>query len=164
MAGGAVAIVDGSDAATLAVVDALHRAAAAVRHHVELAVLRRADLSWTGYSVLSLVCDQRSIETRAAAATVGISRGTLTGVVRTLEGKDLVRRVPHSSDGRLVLLEPTAAGRRVARRLRPRVRDAENYAVSCLQGPEREALTGLLQRVTADLGAETASEALAAAI
>jgi DNA-binding MarR family transcriptional regulator len=137
------------------IVEALNRAAAAVRHHVEAAVLRRADLSWTGYSLLSVVCDHHPLETRTAASLVGVSRGTLTGVVRTLEGKDLLRRVPHSSDGRLVLLEPTMTGRRLYGRLRPGVRAAEDYAVSCLGSAERNALTGLLNRVAVDLGADT---------
>lgn len=143
----------GFDIAALAVVDALHRAASAVRHHVEATVLRRADLSWTGYSVLAVTCEHRSIETRAAAAAVGVSRGTLTGVVRTLESKGLIRRLPHSTDGRLVLLEPTPAGRRLARRLAPRITAAEDYAISCLDGRERGALAGLLGRVVADLNA-----------
>jgi MarR family transcriptional regulator, organic hydroperoxide resistance regulator len=138
---------------TSAIVEALNRAATAVRHHVEAAVLRRADLSWTGYSVLSVVCAHRSVETRTTASLVGVSRGTLTGVVRTLEGKDLLRRVPHSTDGRLVLLEPTTTGQRLLRRLQPQVRAAENYAVSCLENGERDALTGLLHRVVMDLGA-----------
>jgi DNA-binding MarR family transcriptional regulator len=136
---------------SIVVVEALNRAAAAVRHHVEHAVLRGADLSWTGYAVLTLTCDERSVETRAAAAAIGISRGTLTGVVRTLESKNLISRVPHCHDGRLVLLEPTTAGRRLARRLAPRVAEAEEFALSCLNGGERDALTGLLGRVVADL-------------
>jgi len=137
------------------VVEALNRAAAAVRHHVEHEVLRAADLSWTGYAVLVLTCQQRSIETRAAAAAIGISRGTLTGVVHTLESKELIRRMPHSRDGRLVLLEPTAAGRRLGRRLRPRVRAAEDGAIGALDLRERVALTGLLDRVVADLNPDT---------
>lgn len=152
MPGGSVAAQVGPVTAAPVVVAALHRAAAAVRHHVEIAVLRRADLSWTGFSVLTVVCTHQSVETRNAAAMVGISRGTLTGVVRTLEGKALLRRVPHSTDGRLVLLEPTAAGRRLFRRLQPRVRAAEDYAVSSLENGERDALTDLLHRVAADLG------------
>jgi DNA-binding MarR family transcriptional regulator len=133
------------------VVEALHRAAAAVRHHVEHAVLRAADLSWTGYAVLTLTCEGRSVETRAAAAAIGISRGTLTGVVQTLEGKNLIRRVPHCRDGRLVLLEPTTTGRRLAKRLAPRVAAAEDYATGCLDGGERDALVGLLGRLVAEL-------------
>lgn len=136
---------------SIVVVEALNRAAAAVRHHVEHAVLRGADLSWTGYAVLALTCEERSVETRAAAAAIGISRGTLTGVVRTLESKSLIRRVPHCRDGRLVLLEPTTTGRRLVRRLASRVAAAEEYALGCLDGAERDALTGLLGRVVADL-------------
>ena len=134
-----------------AVVDTLHRAAVAVRHHVEQAVLREADLSWTGYAVLVLACERCSVESRAAAAAVGVSPGTLTGVVRTLETKKLLRRVPHRRDGRFVLLEPTPVGRRLARRLAPRVAVAGEHAVACLDGGERSALAGLLGRLTADL-------------
>jgi DNA-binding MarR family transcriptional regulator len=139
---------------SLVVIEALHRAAAGVRHHVEQAVLRGADLSWTGYAVLALTCEERSVETRAAAAAIGISRGTLTGVVRTLESKNLVRRVPHCRDGRLVLLEPTATGRRLARRLAPQVAVAEEHAIGCLDGTERDTLAGLLCRLVADLNLE----------
>jgi DNA-binding MarR family transcriptional regulator len=134
-----------------AVVEALHRAAVAVRRHVEQTVLCGADLSWTGYAVLTLTCEERSVETRVAAAAIGISRGTLTGVVRTLESRTLVRRVPHCRDGRLVLLEPTTTGRRLARRLAPRVAAAEARAVGCLDGVERDVLAGLLVRLVADL-------------
>lgn len=141
-------------AAAPVIVETLNRAAAAVRHHVEVAVLRRADLSWTGFSVLSVVCAHRSVETRTAASLVGVSRGTLTGVVHTLEGKALLRRVPHNTDGRLVLLEPTVAGRRLFRRLQPKVRAAEDYAVSCLENGERDALARFLRRVVVDLGAD----------
>lgn len=142
---------------SMVVIEVLHRAAAAVRHHVEQAVLRGADLSWTGYAVLALTCEERSVETRAAAAAIGISRGTLTGVVRTLESKSLIRRVPHCRDGRLVLLEPTPTGSRLARRLAPQVADAEEFAIGCLDGAERDALAGLLCRLVADLDLEEES-------
>jgi DNA-binding MarR family transcriptional regulator len=158
---GAVPVAPASVAGTaigvggsLVVIEALHRAAAVVRHHVEQTVLRGADLSWTGYAVLVLACEERSVETRAAAAAIGISRGTLTGVVRTLESKNFIRRAPHHRDGRLVLLEPTLTGRRLARRLAPQVAVAEEYAIGCLDGAERDALAGLLRRLVAELGLE----------
>jgi DNA-binding MarR family transcriptional regulator len=141
----------GGSGGSAVVVEVLHRAAAGVRHQVENAVLRGADLSWTGYAVLALTCQERSVETRAAAAAVGISRGTLTGVVRTLESKNLIRRMPHCRDGRLVLLEPTTSGRRLARRLAPRVAAAEDYAIGCLDEADRDALAVLLGRLMADL-------------
>lgn len=136
---------------SMVVIDALNRASAAARHHVENVVLRGADLSWSGYAVLALACEERSVETRVVAAAVGVSRGTLTGVVRTLEGKNLIRRVPHSRDGRLVLLEPTTTGRRLARRLAPRVEAAQDIAIGCLSGTERQELADLLGRLVADL-------------
>jgi DNA-binding MarR family transcriptional regulator len=136
---------------SVVIVETLYRAAATVRRYVEHAVLRGAELSWSGYAVLALTCEERSVETRTAAAAIGISRGTLTGVVRTLENKNLIRRVPHHHDGRLVLLEPTTTGRRLACRLAPRVTAAEDYAISCLDGGERDALVGMLSRLVAGL-------------
>jgi DNA-binding MarR family transcriptional regulator len=135
---------------SVVIVETLYRTAATVRRYVEHAALRGAELSWSGYAVLALTCEERSVETRTAAAAIGISRGTLTGVVRTLENKNLIRRVPHHRDGRLVLLEPTTTGRRLAGRLAPRVTAAENYAIGCLDGGERDALVGMLGRLVAD--------------
>lgn len=151
IAGPAESSASAGTSGSVVVAQLLNRAAATVRHHVENTVLRGADLSWTGYAVLALTCEERSIETRAAAAAIGISRGTLTGVVRTLESRNLVQRVPHCRDGRLVLLEPTTIGRRLARRLASRVAGAEDHAISCLDGGERDVLVGMLGRVVVGL-------------
>jgi DNA-binding MarR family transcriptional regulator len=52
------------------------------------------------------------VEPRDLGVAIGVSRPTSTGVVTTLEGRGYVRRSTTSEDGRLVLVQLTAAGRR----------------------------------------------------
>jgi MarR family transcriptional regulator, organic hydroperoxide resistance regulator len=129
----------------------LNRAAAALRQHVERTVLRRVNLTWTGFAVLRLVSTQDRIETRVAAAETGIAKGTLTGVVDTLVARDLVHRRRHPDDGRLVLLEPTRAGRSLVRRILPAVRAEEAYALQGLTDRQVEQFGGVLLQIVQHL-------------
>jgi DNA-binding MarR family transcriptional regulator len=124
----------------------LHRAANAVRQHVEQEVLRSRQLTWTGFVVLRTVWAAKRIETRHVAEQAGISKATLTGVVDTLSGRGLVRRNNHPDDGRLVLLQLTRKGHRMIRELLPESQTAEAYTLSRLD-------PGELVRVTAALRA-----------
>ncbi|MGY1501142.1 MarR family winged helix-turn-helix transcriptional regulator [Streptomyces sp. QTS52] len=103
----------------MAVAANIHRAASAVRRHVENSVLRGVDLTWTGFVVLWVVRISGETETRLVAEEAGISKGTLTGVARTLESRGLVRRIEHPSDGRRVLLGLTDEGEALMRTLFP---------------------------------------------
>jgi DNA-binding MarR family transcriptional regulator len=126
----------------MAVVSNLHRAAGAIRNHVEQTVLRQSDLTWTGFVVLWVIWIWGEPETRHAAEEAGISKGTLTGVVKTLEARGLVARSAHPSDGRLVLLRLTPEGQALMERLFPAFNDEETFV-----------LGGLSDRKAADLAA-----------
>ncbi|WP_432987883.1 MarR family winged helix-turn-helix transcriptional regulator [Dactylosporangium sp. CA-233914] len=132
------------DGATEAVLH-LHRAANAVRQHVEQEVLRAHQLTWTGFVVLRTVWAARRIETRHAAEQAGISKATLTGVVDTLSGRGLMRRSDHPDDGRLVLLQLTRKGHRLIRDLLPESQGAEAYALSYLEPGELAVITTALR-------------------
>jgi DNA-binding MarR family transcriptional regulator len=80
----------------MAVVANIYRAAAAVRQHLENSVLRGCDLTWTSFVVLWVVWIWGESETRHVAEEAGISKGTLTGVARTLESRGLIKRVDHA--------------------------------------------------------------------
>jgi len=130
------------DFKAMAVVSNLHRAAGAIRNHVEQTVLRQSDLTWTGFVVLWVIWIWGEPETRHAAEEAGISKGTLTGVVKTLETRGLVARSAHPSDGRLVLLRLTPEGHALMERLFPAFNDEETFV-----------LGGLSDRKAADLAA-----------
>lgn len=141
------------DLGALVAVQNLHRAAAAVRRHLEQAALREADLSWTGFRVLVVLHDSGASESRTVAAQVGVTRATLSGVAATLERRGLLTRRPDEHDRRLAIFAPTPAGRRLVEDLYPRVTAEEAAAVSCLDLYEKDLLADLLARVAANLPA-----------
>ncbi|NNN34487.1 MarR family transcriptional regulator [Streptomyces sp. S3(2020)] len=131
----------------MAVVANIHRAASAVRQHLENSVLRGADLTWTAFVVLWVVWVWGESETRHVAEEAGISKGTLTGVSRTLEGRGLLKRAGHPSDGRLVLLSLTEEGEALMQRLFPAFNQEEAFVASRLTGEECRDLADGLRRV-----------------
>jgi MarR family transcriptional regulator, organic hydroperoxide resistance regulator len=98
------------DFASLAAVSNIFRAATTVRNHMERTVLTRTDLSFTAFTVLWVLWIWGEQEARHVADESGISRGTLTGVITTLEARGLVQRRPHPDDKRSVLMSASPAG------------------------------------------------------
>ncbi|MDA8370723.1 MAG: MarR family transcriptional regulator [Nocardiopsaceae bacterium] len=132
----------------MAVVANIYRAASAVRQHLENSVLRESDLTWTAFVVLWVIWIWGESETRHVAEEAGISKGTLTGVARTLESRGLVRRSAHPTDGRLVLLGLTDEGEQLMRRLFPKFNSEEAFVASDLSDEEcRRVADGLRQIV-----------------
>jgi MarR family transcriptional regulator, organic hydroperoxide resistance regulator len=120
----------------MAVVANIYRAASAVRQHLENTVLRGSDLTWTGFVVLWVVWIWGQSETRIVAEEAGISKGTLTGVARTLESRGLVRRAEHPEDRRRVLLSLTDDGEALMRRLFPQFNAEEAFVTQRLTAEE----------------------------
>ncbi|MFI2433327.1 MarR family winged helix-turn-helix transcriptional regulator [Streptomyces sp. NPDC018693] len=120
----------------MALVSTIYRAASAVRQHLENSVLRGADVTWTAFVVLWVVWVWGESETRHVAEEAGISKGTLTGVSRTLEKRGLLRRTSHPVDGRLVLLSLTEEGETLMRRLFPAFNEEEAFVSGRLSDAE----------------------------
>jgi DNA-binding MarR family transcriptional regulator len=131
----------------MAAVANIHRAAAAVRQHFENSVLRNSELTWTAFVVLWVVWIWDEMETRHVAEEAGISKGTLTGVVTTLESRGLIQRSSHPSDGRLVLLSLTPPGEELMVRLFPQFNAEEAFVTEQLSVEECLQLADLLRRV-----------------
>ncbi|MDQ8705563.1 MarR family transcriptional regulator [Streptomyces sp. LHD-70] len=131
----------------MAAVANIYRAAATVRHHLENSVLRGSDLTWTAFVVLWVVWVWGESETRHIAEEAGISKGTLTGVARTLESRGLLRRADHPSDGRLVLLRLTDEGEAFMREVFPAFNEEEAFVTSQLSDEECRGLADGLRRV-----------------
>jgi len=134
----------------------LHRAANAVRNHVEQAVLRHRRLTWTGFVVLREVWAAKRLQTRHAAEQAGIAKATLTGVVDTLERRGLVRRLPHPQDGRLVLLELTRRGHRLLRDVLPASQEEEAFALAYLDESQIAVMRDALRQLVVHLDADEA--------
>ena len=135
------------DDSALAAVSNVYRVANAVRSHMEQTVLREDDLSWTSFQVLWVLWIWGDLETRQVAAECGIAKGTLTGVVARLEDRELVARTPHPTDGRLVMVGLTDAGRALITRLFPRFNAQEAAVTRRLSDAQRRELAHLLREV-----------------
>jgi DNA-binding MarR family transcriptional regulator len=81
------------------------------------------------------------------SARMMVTRGTLTGILDTLERGGLVRRSAHGDDGRRRLVTMTRRGRRRVEELRPHLHRAERHLVGELSNDERATLLDLLARM-----------------
>lgn len=135
------------DVPAMAAISNLYRAAGVVRNRFERTVLAPHDLTWTAWVVLWVVWIWEDIETRHLAEEAGISKGTLTGVMNTLKGRNLVDRRTHPHDGRRVLVSLTRTGRALMRELFPIFNAAEAEVVAPLTDKEVKALTTALRKV-----------------
>ncbi|MDX3524640.1 MarR family winged helix-turn-helix transcriptional regulator [Streptomyces scabiei] len=133
--------------AQMTLVANIYRAASAVRQHLENSVLRGVDLTWTAFVVLWVVWVWGEPETRHVAEEAGISKGTLTGVVRTLERCGLVRRAGHPTDGRLVLLSLTDEGEELMRRVFPAFNEEEAFVTGQLSDEQCYSVAARLRQV-----------------
>lgn len=116
-------------------------------HSAAIHLLRRAreeddesGLSPARLSALSVVVFRGPLTIGDLAAAEGVRSATMTGIVNGLEVGGLVRRRPHESDGRAVMVEPTAAGRRLLERARARRIDLVASRLEDLSAEERELL------------------------
>jgi len=135
------------DMESMAAVQNIYRAANAVRKRLESSVLAPHDLTWTGWVVLWVVWIWGDIETRHVAAEAGISKGTLTGVIGTLEKRGLLKRRTHPDDARRVLVSLTAKGRKLMIVLFPKFNEEESYVTHSLSSPEKATLARTLRKV-----------------
>jgi MarR family transcriptional regulator, organic hydroperoxide resistance regulator len=133
------------DFGAMAVVSNVFRASTAVRRHLENRVLAPHRLSWTSFVVLWVLWVWGEMESRDVAAAVGVTRSTCTGVVSTLERRELVRRTRGTADARMVRVSLTASGTRLIECLFPEFNTEEATLTAHLSASQREALAGALR-------------------
>ncbi|MEV7007036.1 MarR family winged helix-turn-helix transcriptional regulator [Streptosporangium sp. NPDC051022] len=129
----------------------IYRASAAIRNHLEQTVLRDTGLTWTGFVVMWVVWIWGESETRHVAAEAGIAKGTLTGVLKTLESYRYVRRMPNPADRRRVMVTLTPSGERLMRTLFPQFNREEAFVVKELDSGRRRDLAASLRLVVQHL-------------
>lgn len=84
------------------------------------------------------------------ARRVIVSRPTMTGVIRSLERRGLINRMPHPKDGRMQLLEITSKGRELVRQVRFIMHQGERVWMSALTREEQRTLLGMLAKLQAN--------------
>jgi MarR family transcriptional regulator, organic hydroperoxide resistance regulator len=137
----------------LSVISNIYRAASAIRRHMEQQVLTPEQLSWTAFVALWVLWIWGEMEARHLAAEANVTKGTLTGVLDTLEGRNLVQRRRHVEDRRLVSVGLTDEGCEVIARIYPRFNEQETLVAGLMTAPQRRAVAAGLRRVVRGLPA-----------
>ncbi|HEY4606275.1 MAG TPA: MarR family transcriptional regulator, partial [Acidimicrobiia bacterium] len=88
-------------------------------------------------------------ETSQLADDCGLAKGTLSGMLGTLEKTGLVSRTRHPEDGRRVIVDLEEGGRELIERVFPRFNEHETRFTSKLSESEHGELARLLRIVTA---------------
>ena len=116
------------------------------------AALQPLDVSPAGGLVLGILKDaDRPCPPNYISERLIVSRATVTGVLDTLVKRDLVRREPHPTDRRMVLVHLTKAGSRMADTVRRMVHRGEAEWMGSLSERERAQLTELLGKLQSHL-------------
>lgn len=139
------------DYSAMAVTSNLFRAANAVRNHLERTVLSANNLSWTAFVVLWVSWIWEPIETRQIALEGGFSKATLSGVLTTLQDRGWVTRERSETDGRLVLVRLTPAGRDLMNELFPAFNIEEQHVSSPIAATHRDGLAEMLRLLTVNV-------------
>lgn len=137
------------DFEALMAVSNIYRAANAVRNRMEREVLTPAGLSWGGFTILFVLWVWGERETGELAHDCGLAKGTLSGMLRTLESNGLVQRSRHPVDGRRVLVSLSAAGRDRIEEVFPDFNARETEFTAHLSAEERQEMARLLRTVAA---------------
>ncbi len=114
-------------------------------------LLRPLGLSFARYQVLGLLRAGHSLSLGQVGTSLWITPGTVTSSVDRLEASGLIRRLPHPTDGRTVLVEITAKGRRVVDKAVDTLNE-NLFSTLPLSAQESAQLVRLMNKVRAEAG------------
>ena len=133
---------------SLLAISNIYRAAAAVRRRAEREVLADARLSWGGFTILWVLWVWGEMETAQLATECDLAKGTLSGMVSTLEKQGLVERQRIPADRRRVTVSLSDDGTALIEDLFPRFNAYEGEMSAGLSVAEKRELARLLRAVT----------------
>ncbi|MFN3218021.1 MAG: MarR family winged helix-turn-helix transcriptional regulator [Acidimicrobiales bacterium] len=136
------------DFVALQAISNIYRAASAVRRRAERDLLTDAGLSWGGFTILWVLWVWGEMETSRLATECDLAKGTLTGMLTTLEKQGLVERRRVAEDRRRVSVSLTDIGIARIEDLFPRFNTFERSMTSGLTPDQQLALASLLRAVT----------------
>jgi MarR family 2-MHQ and catechol resistance regulon transcriptional repressor len=106
------------------------------------------DLTPSSGLVLGILADLgEPLPPNKIAERLIISRASVTSLIDSLERRGYVRRAPHSTDRRMLLIELTDTGRQVARDFRVLVHQQEKAWMDVLTEQEQNQLIATLHRI-----------------
>ena len=110
------------------------------------------DLSPASALVLSILADSETpISPNQIADRMIISRASVTSLLDSLEKRGYARRRQHPSDRRMIWVEPTDLGLKIADDFRPIVHSHEKTWLGVLNEIEQEQLVEMLHRLQSSL-------------
>ena len=111
-------------------------------------VLRALGLTRGSHNVLQILGGATEpLTPTEVSARLTVTSATVTGLLDTLETRDLARRRPHPGDRRSILVEITDEGRRLLDRLVPELIEHEKRWAAALTPSRRKELLRLLGAV-----------------
>lgn len=126
----------------------IYRAAITARNRLEQELLSRWHLTWGGFTCLWILWIWGEMESRRLAHEAGVSKGTLTGLVTTLQKRGLVARRRLTGDRRRVAVDLTPDGLAVVEELYPHFHACERTLTAGLDPDEQDQLSRLLRSIT----------------
>lgn len=117
-------------------------------------LVRRFDLTPASGLVLGILADaEQPLPPHVISQRLIVTRATVTGIVDSLERRGYARRTPHPEDRRMLLVQITPRGRRIADAMRRLVHGRQRVWFQGLTDAEQRSLVELLGRVQDDLTA-----------
>lgn len=135
------------DFESLDAISNIYRAAAGVRRRAEREVLSEYGISFGGFTILWVLWVWDEMETARLAEECGLAKGTLTGMLTTLEKQGLVERSRIAEDKRRVLVDLTTRGKELMEELFPKFNAHERLMAEGLSPDEKRELARLLRVV-----------------
>ena len=135
------------DIDAMAAISTIFRVAVLFRNMAEKKFLDAHNLSFSGFTLLWVLWVFGKMETYQLAQEGGVAKGTLTGILTTMEKHGLAERIPHATDGRRKLVQLTKKGERLMNQLFLKINQLERDFVSELKKSELSELSRLLRIV-----------------
>lgn len=135
----------GLDIDAMSAISNVFRVSVLFRNQAEKRLLLRHNLSFSGFTVLWVLWVFGEMESHQLAEECGITKGTLTGIVNTLEKHGFAARKLHPTDGRRRLINLTVDGSMVMKDLFPAINALEQEFVAGLKKREITELNRLLR-------------------
>ncbi|MDQ3235239.1 MAG: MarR family transcriptional regulator [Pseudobdellovibrionaceae bacterium] len=105
------------------------------------------DVSVTQCSALEVIIEKGPLRLQALAEQLMLDKSTTSRVIETLVRKNYVKKSADPEDSRAVLIEATAAGRKLYKKIHSELVDEQKEMIADLSPEVRVAATALLQRL-----------------